>query len=85
MPRLSFATVRAVTQPSQSKGPTVKNPKRRETTTIATPAEIRSSAPVAVPAVDFVAAHPAVSDTCLRCGQPRDLNGRCSCSFEVSR
>lgn len=63
------------------------NQKRRETTTIATATQLRSETPIAVPAVEFVAAHPSVTMTindCPRCRQPRDLDGRCSCSFEVS-
>lgn len=37
------------------------NQKRRETTTVATPAQLRNETPIAVPAVDFVAAHPVVT------------------------
>lgn len=37
------------------------NQKRRETTTVATATQLRSETPIAVPAVEFVAAHPVVT------------------------
>ncbi len=64
--------------------------RRRETTTVVAvvPSCTLGSLGVAVPSVEFVAAHPSVTTTindCPRCRQPRDLNGRCSCSFERAR
>lgn len=60
-------------------------PRRRRETTTVVAVNSPCTLGVAVPSVEFVPAFPSVTTTipdCLRCKQPRDLAGRCSCSFE---